>query len=107
MRRSALVPSSDTHRRPARLRRAGALCALSLLALMASGCVVAPAPPPRAVVVAPPPVPVMVVPPAPPPVGVVYVAPSHPAPGPGWAWHHHPRYGWGYWNPGRGWHRGW
>ncbi len=41
-----------------------------------------------------------------PPVGVV-VGPNYAAPGPGWAWRHHSHMGWGWYNPDRGWHRGW
>ncbi len=79
-----------------------ALGLLSMLVLL-SGCVVqpavvAPAPPPRAVVV---PAGVVV------PPGVVYVAPGYPAPGAAYVWGHHPRYGWGWRHPNRGWHRGW
>lgn len=41
------------------------------------------------------------------PAGVVYVAPTYAAPGPGWEWRYHATYGWGWWHPQRGWHRGW
>jgi hypothetical protein len=41
------------------------------------------------------------------PTGVVYVAPAYPAPGVGWVWEFHPRFGWGWRDPGYGWHRGW
>lgn len=41
------------------------------------------------------------------PPGVAYVAPTYEIPGPGyrWAWHAH--YGWGWYHPRYGWHRGW
>ncbi|MBE9607434.1 hypothetical protein IAI18_21405 [Acetobacteraceae bacterium H6797] len=56
-------------------------------ASMLGGCVVAP-PPAR-------------------PAGVVYVAPSYPMPAPGYEWRYHAYYGWGWWHPHYGWHRGW
>jgi hypothetical protein len=59
-----------------------------------SGCIVAAPPPAYGVAYAPPP-------------GVVYVAPTYAAPGPGWEWRYHATYGWGWWHPQRGWHRGW
>lgn len=40
------------------------------------------------------------------PVGVS-VAPTYVAPGPGWYWAHHGYYGWGWYHPVYGWHRGW
>jgi hypothetical protein len=64
-----------------------------------SGCVIAPAPPPR-VVVAPPPGVIV-------PVGVVYATPVYAAPAPGYVWVHHPRHGWGWHHHHHGWHRGW
>ena len=42
-----------------------------------------------------------------PPVGVAIVGPTYVSPGPGWGWRYHPRYGWGWYNPHAGWHRGW
>jgi len=41
------------------------------------------------------------------PAGVVYVAPTYVAPGPGWGWRYHAEYGWGWYHPRYGWHRGW
>jgi hypothetical protein len=41
------------------------------------------------------------------PNGVVYVAPTYPAPAVGFIWSYHPVYGWGWFHPHRGWHRGW
>jgi hypothetical protein len=72
------------------------LLALIVL-LLASGCVVAPAPGP--VAVAPPGVVV--------PAGVVYVAPTYAVPAPGYTWRYNARYGWGWYHPTYGWHRGW
>jgi hypothetical protein len=63
----------------------------TLLAVGLAGCVVAPVEP---TYMGPPP-------------GVVYVAPTYPTPGPGYAWSYHGNYGWGWYHPGRGWHRGW
>lgn len=42
-----------------------------------------------------------------PPAGVAVIAPTYASPGPGWAWRYHARYGWGWYNPHVGWHRGW
>ena len=42
-----------------------------------------------------------------PPVGVTVISPTYAAPGAGWAWRYHPRYGWGWFHPHAGWHRGW
>nr|WP_107938087.1 hypothetical protein [Burkholderia sp. MSMB0856] len=61
-----------------------------LLGVSLSGCVVATGEPP---VVAP--------------AGAVYVAPVGAMPGPGYSWRYHARYGWGWWHPRYGWHRGW
>ena len=67
------------------------IAAAALAAL--SGCIVAPAPvPPPGVVV---------------PAGVVYVGPTYATPGPGYAWRYHAHYGWGWYHPEYGWHRGW
>lgn len=41
------------------------------------------------------------------PVGVAYVAPTYAIPAPGYAWRYHATYGWGWWHPHYGWHRGW
>ncbi|ASF44698.1 hypothetical protein CEK71_00695 [Methylovulum psychrotolerans] len=46
------------------------------------------------------------------PVGVgirpaAVVRPAYPIPGPGYLWRQHPTYGWGWYHPGMGWHRGW
>ncbi len=41
------------------------------------------------------------------PPGVVYVAPTYAMPGPGYLWQFHVRYGWGWYHPSHGWHRGW
>jgi len=64
-----------------------------------SAGVVVRVPPP--VVVAPP---AVVVAPAHP---RIYVAPTYRRPARGYAWNYHPRYGWGWYSPRRGWHRGW
>ena len=62
------------------------------------GCIVAPAaPPPRYVYTQP----------VPPPPNVVYVQPTYAAPAVGFTWVYHPRYGWGWYHPHEGWHRGW
>ena len=85
-----------------------ALGATAALVACLAGCVIAPAPPPRVVVVPPPPR--VVVAPGPAvvvPVGVVYVEPTYVTPGPGYVWVHHPRYGWGWRHHHHGWHRGW
>jgi len=58
--------------------------------LMLGGCVVAPTQPLYA---APP--------------GVVYVGPTYAIPGPGYVWAYHVHYGWGWYHPKYGWHRGW
>lgn len=42
-----------------------------------------------------------------PPPGVAYVAPAYAAPAPGYVWRFHRHYGWGWWHPRYGWHRGW
>jgi hypothetical protein len=73
-----------------------------LTALVMSGCVVAP-PAVRTVYVGPPVVrPVYVAPP-----NVVYIAPAYAIPGQGYEWRYHDRYGWGWYHPANGWHRGW
>ncbi len=41
------------------------------------------------------------------PAGVVYVGPTYGIPGPGYGWAYHGNYGWGWYHPGYGWHRGW
>ncbi len=72
--------------------------ALSLGVLMVTaGCVVAPAPRPYYGG----PGPVVVEPP------ILSVTPTYVSPGVGWVWMRHPRYGYGWYNPHRGWHRGW
>lgn len=58
------------------------------VAVLLSGCVVAPRP-----VDAPP--------------GVVYVGPTYASPGAGYEWRYHHTYGWGWYSPRYGWHRGW
>ena len=67
-----------------------------ILAATLGGCVVAPSPyaPPAGLAYTPP-------------VGVAYVAPTYAIPGPGYLWRYHPHYGWGWWHPVYGWHRGW
>ncbi|HTH94163.1 MAG TPA: hypothetical protein VL550_02935 [Rhodocyclaceae bacterium] len=65
------------------------LCAV-LLGSTLAGCVVAPVEPPMEA-----------------PYGVTYVAPVGVAPAPGYTWRYHARYGWGWWHPQYGWHRGW
>ena len=60
------------------------------LAVLLGGCVVEPV---RPVHVAPP--------------GVVYIEPTYASPGPGYAWAYHGGYGWGWFHPNHGWHRGW
>lgn len=42
-----------------------------------------------------------------PPPGVVYVRPAYASPGAGYIWRYHRAYGWGWWHPRYGWHRGW
>ena len=78
------------------MRKTLLLIAGTTAAIVLSGCVVAPAPGYRygadgysA------------------PAGVVYVAPDYAAPGPGWGWRYHAQYGWGWYHPEHGWHRGW
>ena len=73
------------------------ISAAILVAVSLSACVVAPADYTGAAYVEP----------VAPPVGVAVVAPTYVSPGPGWAWRYHPRYGWGWYNRHRGWHRGW
>ena len=70
-----------------------------IVAASLSACVVAPVPPPGA--------PAAYVAPVEPPVGVAIVGPTYASPGPGWAWRYHPHYGWGWYHPHIGWHRGW
>lgn len=41
------------------------------------------------------------------PPGVVYTAPVYPMPAPGYTWRYHEHYGWGWYHPQYGWHRGW
>ncbi|VVE15659.1 hypothetical protein PCA20602_02871 [Pandoraea capi] len=69
------------------------LAASLLLGASLSGCVVAPVAPVEPATVAP--------------AGVVYVAPVGVVPGPGYSWRYHAHYGWGWWHPRYGWHRGW
>jgi len=38
---------------------------------------------------------------------VAVVRPAYPIPGPGYLWRLHPTYGWGWYHPRLGWHRGW
>lgn len=59
--------------------------------LTTAGCVVAPAGPG----------PVYVEPP------IVSVTPTYASPGIGFVWMRHPRYGYGWYHPQHGWHRGW
>ena len=73
------------------------------IAVLTSGCVVAPLPPPHTVRVQP----VVVEPAYAPPPGVVYVQPTYALPAPGYAWRYHANFGWGWRHPGYGWHRGW
>ena len=67
----------------------------------------------QAVFVEPPPVvvvrprPVIVEPAYVAPPGVVYVRPTYVMPGRGYLWRYHARYGWGWYHPAYGWHRGW
>ena len=75
---------------------AASLLSLATAALL-SACVVAPAPRPA---------PVVYTAPVAAPVGVV-VAPTYAIPGPGYVWAYHPHYGYGWYHPQRGWHRGW
>ncbi len=42
-----------------------------------------------------------------PPPNVVYVRPAYASPGAGYIWRYHRRFGWGWWHPHYGWHRGW
>lgn len=37
----------------------------------------------------------------------VYVEPAYASPGVGFVWKVHPRFGWGWYHPRMGWHRGW
>ena len=71
------------------------------LASLLAGCIVQPpvvrpvyAPQPELVYETPPP-------------GVVYVAPTYALPAPGFVWRYNARFGWGWYHPQRGWHRGW
>ena len=41
------------------------------------------------------------------PPGTVYVGPTYVIPAPGYAWRFHASYGWGWYHPRYGWHRGW
>lgn len=41
------------------------------------------------------------------PPGVVYVSPAYPMPAPGYVWTYHAHFGWGWYHPLHGWHRGW
>lgn len=41
------------------------------------------------------------------PPGAVYVAPTYVMPYPGYSWRFHASYGWGWYHPRHGWHRGW
>lgn len=41
------------------------------------------------------------------PAGVAYIAPTYAIPAPGYEWRYHRTYGWGWWHPHYGWHRGW
>lgn len=66
------------------------ILAITALSAVLAGCVVAPPPgPPH------------------PPVGVAYIAPTYAIPAPGYQWRYHATYGWGWWHPHYGWHRGW
>ncbi|HXE21720.1 MAG TPA: hypothetical protein VN617_05235 [Rhodoferax sp.] len=79
-----------------------AISAIVIAAASLSACVVAPVGYGAPGYVAP-----AYVEPVAPPVGVVVIGPTYASPGPDWAWRYHPRYGWGWFNPHRGWHRGW
>jgi hypothetical protein len=70
-----------------------ALVSTALLAVLLSGCIVAP--------------PVVVRPAHYAPPGVVYQAPTYAIPAPGYSWSYHASYGWGWHHPQYGWHRGW
>jgi hypothetical protein len=77
------------------IRSAQLILGISAAVLM-SGCVIAPLPPPGVVeqgYAAPP--------------GVVYVQPTYAIPAPGYAWQYNARFGWGWHHPRYGWHRGW
>jgi hypothetical protein len=41
------------------------------------------------------------------PADVAYVAPTYLVSRPGWIWTFHHRYGWGWYHPRDGWHKGW
>ncbi len=77
--------------------------AAALLVATVGGCVVEPAPAPYSAPAA------YAAGPGPyaPPPGVAYVAPTYAIPGPGYLWRYHRRFGWGWWHPRYGWHRGW
>ena len=79
----------------------GLVAAIGALALQ--GCVVAPPPQP---VYAPAPA-YGYAQPVQPGSTVTYVAPTYAAPAVGFYWAFHPRFGWGYYHPQQGWHRGW
>jgi hypothetical protein len=64
--------------------------AAALTLLATSGCIVAPER--RGGVVVEP---------------AVVIAPTYDSPGPGYLWRAHPVYGWGWYHPELGWHRGW
>ncbi len=66
--------------------------AVACVAVVLSGCVVAPA---------------YVEPAYAAPPGVVYVAPTYAMPAVGYTWRYHARFGWGWHHPGHGWHQGW
>ncbi len=70
------------------------LCVSIILAAILSGCVVEQ---PRYAYTRP----------IAPPPQVVYVQPAYPRPAIGFEWSYHPHYGWGWYHPERGWHRGW
>ena len=63
---------------------------VALLAVALGGCVVAPVRPAYGA-----------------PFGVAYVEPVYAIPGPGYIWAYHGVYGWGWYHPQYGWHRGW
>jgi len=78
----------------------GLVTAMGALALQ--GCVVAPAQPAYAAAPA-----YGYTQPVQPGPTVTYVAPTYAAPAVGFYWAFHPRFGWGYYHPQQGWHRGW
>ena len=66
------------------------LIPIALVAVLLTGCIVAPVQPAYAA-----------------PAGVVYVAPTYAIPAPGFVWAYHAGFGWGWHHRRHGWHRGW